>query len=113
MCWSAAPPGRSRPASKRSRGSSSTVQIALVGKYMGVEDSYVSIVEALHHGGIAHRARVEITKVDSEELERLTQEEVDAHLSAFDGIAVCPGFGGRGVEGEGEAIRFARAAGSP
>src|SRR3972149_2843657 len=66
----------------RIRRPSSKVQIALVGKYMGVEDSYVSIVEALHHGGIAHRARVEITKVDSEELERLTQEEGDAHRSA-------------------------------
>ena len=97
----------------RIRRPSSTVQIALVGKYMGVEDSYVSIVEALHHGGIAHRARVEITKVDSEELERLTQEEVDAHLSAFDGIAVCPGFGGRGVEGKVKAIRFAREAKIP
>jgi len=84
------------------------VRIALVGKYMGVADSYVSIVEALRHGGIAHRARVEIVKVDSEELERLTQEEVDAHLSAFDGIAVCPGFGARGVEGKVKAIRFAR-----
>ncbi|MGH2453240.1 MAG: CTP synthase [bacterium] len=84
------------------------VRIALVGKYVGVADTYVSIVEALRHGGIAHRARVEITKVDSEELERLTQEEVDAHLSAFDGIAVCPGFGGRGVEGKVKAIRVAR-----
>ncbi|MBI3975602.1 MAG: CTP synthase, partial [Armatimonadetes bacterium] len=92
----------------RLRHPTATVRIALVGKYMGVEDSYVSIVEALRHGGIAHRARVEITKVDSEELERLTQEEVDAHLSAFDGIAVCPGFGARGVEGKVKAIRFAR-----
>ncbi len=98
---------------ERIRHPSSTVQIALVGKYMGVEDSYVSIVEALHHGGIAHRARVQITKVDSEELERLTQEEVDAHLSAFDGIAVCPGFGARGVEGKVKAIRFAREAKVP
>ncbi len=93
---------------ERIRRPAATVRIALVGKYMGVEDSYVSIVEALHHGGIAHRARVEITKVDSEELERLTQEEVDAHLSGFDGVAVCPGFGARGVEGKVKAIRFAR-----
>ncbi|MDR7427130.1 MAG: CTP synthase [Armatimonadota bacterium] len=93
---------------ERIRRPLATVRIALVGKYMGVEDSYVSIVEALHHGGIAHRARVEIAKVDSEELERLTQEEVDAHLSAFDGVAVCPGFGARGVEGKVKAIRFAR-----
>jgi len=93
---------------ERIRRPAATVRVALVGKYMGVEDSYVSIVEALHHGGIAHRARVEIAKVDSEELERLTQEEVDAHLAGFDGIAVCPGFGARGVEGKVKAIRFAR-----
>jgi CTP synthase len=97
----------------RIRHPASTARIALVGKYMGVEDSYVSIVEALRHGGIAHRARVEIVKVDSEELERLTQEEVDAHLSAFDGIAVCPGFGARGVEGKVKAIRFARESQTP
>ena len=97
----------------RIRHPASTVRIALVGKYMGVEDSYVSIVEALRHGGIAHRARVEIVKVDSEELERLTQEEVDAHLSAFDGIAVCPGFGARGAEGKVKAIRFARESQTP
>ncbi len=85
-----------------------TVRIALVGKYVGVADTYVSIVEALRHGGIAHRAGLQVVKVDSEELERLTQEEVDAHLSGFDGIAVCPGFGARGVEGKVKAIRFAR-----
>jgi CTP synthase len=92
----------------RIRRPTATVRVALVGKYMGVEDSYVSIVEALHHGGIAHRARVEISKVDSEELEKLTAEEVEAHLSAFDGVAICPGFGARGVEGKVKAARFAR-----
>ncbi|HEV8339428.1 MAG TPA: CTP synthase [bacterium] len=93
---------------ERLQAPATTVRIALVGKYVGVADTYVSIVEALRHGGIAHRARVQVTKVDSEELERLTQEEVDAHLSGFDGIAVCPGFGARGVEGKVKAIRFAR-----
>jgi CTP synthase len=97
----------------RVRNPRSTVRVALVGKYMGVADSYVSIVEALHHGGIAHRARVDITKVDSEDLERLTQQEVDAHLAAFDGVLVCPGFGARGVEGKVKAIRFAREAKVP
>ncbi len=86
----------------------SRVRIALVGKYMGVEDSYVSIVEALHHGGIAHRSQVDVVKVDAEELERLTDEAVVAHLDGFDGILVCPGFGARGVEGKVKAIRFAR-----
>ncbi|HEY6103129.1 MAG TPA: CTP synthase [bacterium] len=84
------------------------VRIAVVGKYMGVEDSYVSIVEALRHGGIAHRAEVLITKIDSEVIERWSEEEVAARLREFDGILVCPGFGARGVEGKVKAIRFAR-----
>ncbi|MDR7602471.1 MAG: CTP synthase, partial [Armatimonadota bacterium] len=84
------------------------VRIALVGKYMGVEDSYVSIVEALRHGGIANNAHVEIVKVDAEDLEALPQEEVEDRLRPFDGILVCPGFGSRGVEGKVRAIRYAR-----
>ncbi|MGH2435436.1 MAG: CTP synthase [bacterium] len=84
------------------------VRIALVGKYMGVEDSYVSIVEALRHGGIPFRADVQVTKIDSEELEPLPQEHVAERLAGFDGVLVCPGFGARGVEGKVKAIRFAR-----
>ncbi|HET6947848.1 MAG TPA: CTP synthase [bacterium] len=87
---------------------SARVRIALVGKYMGVEDSYVSIVEALRHGGITHRCEVQITKVDSEGLERWPDEEVNSRLREFDGILVCPGFGARGVEGKVKAIRCAR-----
>jgi CTP synthase len=89
------------------------VRIAVVGKYMGVEDSYVSIIEALRHGGIAHSAEVLITKIDSEVIERWTEEEVAARLRDFDGILVCPGFGARGVEGKVKAIRFAREHGVP
>jgi len=84
------------------------VRIALVGKYLGVEDSYVSIVEALRHGGIAHRCAVDVVKVDSEELERLTDDAIATRLGGFDGILVCPGFGARGVEGKVKAIRYAR-----
>ena len=84
------------------------VRIAVVGKYMGVEDSYVSIVEALRHGGIAHSAEVIVTKVDSESIERWSDDEVAGRLREFDGILVCPGFGARGVEGKVKAIRFAR-----
>ena len=89
------------------------VRIALVGKYMGVEDSYVSIVEALRHGGIAHGCAVEITKVDSEEIERSSQAELEQNLARHHGILVCPGFGARGVEGKVRAIRFAREQGVP
>jgi len=84
------------------------VRIALVGKYMGVEDSYVSIVEALRHGGIAHRCEVVIDKVDSEHLEPLREADVATRLAGVDGILVCPGFGARGVEGKVKAIRYAR-----
>ncbi|TMI75170.1 MAG: CTP synthase [Bacillati bacterium ANGP1] len=84
------------------------VRIALVGKYMGVEDSYVSIVEALRHGGIAHRCEVVIDKVDSEHLEPLPEADVATRLAGVDGILVCPGFGARGVEGKVKAIRYAR-----
>ncbi|HEV8353925.1 MAG TPA: CTP synthase [bacterium] len=86
----------------------SSVRIALVGKYMGVADSYVSIVEALRHGGIPYRAEVQIGKIDAEELEPLTDAEVAGRLAGYDGILVCPGFGARGVEGKVKAIRYAR-----
>jgi len=85
-----------------------TVKIVIVGKYMGNEDSYVSIEEALKHGGIAAGCRVRISKQDSEELERLGDDAVAAKLAPYHGILVCPGFGARGVEGKVKAARFAR-----
>jgi len=84
------------------------VTIALVGKYMGGGDTYVSIVEALHHGGIANRARVRILKVDSEDLERLDDAGIASRLGGCDGVLVAPGFGDRGVEGKVKAIKFCR-----
>ncbi|HXF81949.1 MAG TPA: CTP synthase [bacterium] len=93
---------------ERIKRPSGRVRIALVGKYMGVADSYVSIVEALRHGGIAHRCEVQIAKLDSEELEGLDPTEVAARLRDADGVLVCPGFGARGVEGKVKAIRVAR-----
>jgi len=93
---------------ERLRHPSATVQIVLVGKYMGNEDSYVSIDEALRHGGIAAGCRVLITKQDSEELEQLDDRSVAGRLAGYDGILVCPGFGARGVEGKVKAVRFAR-----
>ncbi len=85
-----------------------SLRIALVGKYMGVADSYVSIVEALRHGGIPYRAEVQVGKIDAEELEPLSDTQVGDRLAGFDGILVCPGFGARGVEGKVKAIRYAR-----
>ncbi len=98
---------------ERIRHPQRSVRIGLIGKYMGVEDSYVSIVEALRHGGIANDSAVEITKVDSEEIERWGDTELAANLASYHGILVCPGFGARGVEGKVRAIRYAREQGVP
>ncbi len=93
---------------ERLRHPTATVRIVLVGKYMGNEDSYVSIDEALRHGGIAAGCQVSITKQDSEELEGFDDAGIAARLAGYDGILVCPGFGARGVEGKVKAARFAR-----
>ena len=98
---------------ERLMNSPDLVEIALVGKYMGNEDSYISIEEALRHGGIATGCRVRIVKQDSEELEALDEAAVATRLGRFDGILVCPGFGARGVEGKVKAAQFARTRGVP
>jgi CTP synthase len=87
-----------------------TTRIAVVGKYIQLQDAYKSIYEALRHGGLANDARVEIKKVDAEQL---THEDAARHLADVDGILVPGGFGYRGIEGKLEAIRFAREQGVP
>lgn len=81
------------------------VEIAMVGKYIQLHDAYLSVVEALKHGGIAAHANVKIRWVDSEEI---TPENVAEKLKGVDGILVPGGFGTRGTEGKIEAIRYAR-----
>jgi CTP synthase len=81
------------------------VEIGIVGKYTGNGDAYISIAEAVKHGGIANDAGVKITFVDSEQL---TDDNVAEHLSGLDGIIVAGGFGGRGIEGKVAAIKYAR-----
>lgn len=81
------------------------VNIALVGKYIQLQDAYISVVEALKHGGIAQHATVNIKWVDSELLNNSNVEEV---LGDMDGILVPGGFGDRGIEGKITAIEFAR-----
>jgi CTP synthase len=78
------------------------VRIGMVGKYVDLTDSYKSLNEALSHGGIAHRLRVQIEYFDSEKLTDASE------LSKMDGILVPHGFGSRGVEGKIKAVRFAR-----
>ncbi len=87
------------------------VNIALVGKYAGLSDSYVSMTEALRHGGAASRTRVCISYMEAEKLEQ--NPECVNDLKAFDGIFVPYGFGPRGTEGKIAAIRFARENGIP
>lgn len=79
--------------------------IAIVGKYVGLRDSYKSLEEALIHGGIANNARVNLHWVDAEDIEA---KGADRFMSEADGILVPGGFGSRGIEGKIEAIRYAR-----
>ena len=81
------------------------VTIALVGKYIQLHDAYLSVAEALKHGGIAVRASVSIRWVDSE---TVTKDNVADVLAGVDGVLVPGGFGSRGVEGKITAIRYAR-----
>ncbi len=81
------------------------VSIAIVGKYVGLKDSYKSLMEALAHGGIANDAKVNLQWVDSEEIE---VHGADNYLSEVDGVLVPGGFGYRGIEGKIEAVRYAR-----
>ncbi len=86
------------------------VKIALVGKYVALHDAYLSVAEALRHGGIANKIDVEIDWVDSE---GITSENVGKRLDGADGILVPGGFGDRGIEGKIQAARYARENGVP
>ncbi len=90
---------------QRAKACADSVEIALVGKYIQLHDSYLSVVEALTHGGIENDVKVNIRWVDSEQL---TDENAGEHLSGIDGILVPGGFGDRGVEGMISAVRYAR-----
>jgi CTP synthase len=81
------------------------VTISIVGKYIGLKDSYKSLTEALTHGGIANDTQVNFNWVDSEEIEAHGPER---YLAESDGVLVPGGFGHRGIEGKIQAIRYAR-----
>jgi CTP synthase len=81
------------------------VKIAVVGKYIGLQDAYKSIYEAITHGGISNQVKVDIKKVDSEDIER---HRVQNFLKDVDAILVPGGFGRRGIEGKIKAIGYAR-----
>ncbi len=89
----------------RAKNPKGTVKIALVGKYVGLHDAYLSVVEALTHGGIENERKVDIQWVDSE---MVTDENASVVLRGCHGVLVPGGFGDRGIEGKISAIRYAR-----
>ena len=89
----------------RAKHPAGSVAIALVGKYVGLHDAYLSVAEALTHGGIENGVSVDIRWVDSE---KVVPETADKLLGDVQGILVPGGFGSRGIEGKIEAIRYAR-----
>ncbi len=81
------------------------VEIAIVGKYVTLKDAYLSVVEAVRHGGIANSARIRMNWIQAEDLEKQSAESL---LASADGILVPGGFGNRGIEGKIKAAQYAR-----
>ena len=81
------------------------VKIAIVGKYVRLEDSYLSVAESLRHAGFANNVKVSIKYIDSE---TVTSENAKEELKDLDGIIVPGGFGNRGIEGKIQTIKYAR-----
>ena len=94
----------------RIHAKSGSVCIAIVGKYVQLQDAYLSVVEALRHGGLFHGRDVEIVWVDAE---TLRPDEIERQLQLADGILVPGGFGIRGIEGKILAVKHARENGIP
>src|ERR1700761_6487294 len=90
---------------ERVRNPEGDVTIAIVGKYTGLKDAYKSLIEALSHGGIANKVKVDVDWIESEVFER---EDPAPFLEHVDGILVPGGFGQRGAEGKIRAAQFAR-----
>jgi CTP synthase len=95
-----------REITERADAASQPVRIAIAGKYVQLEDAYLSVSEALRHSGFLHGGQIEIDWVDTETLD--TEEEAAARLADADGILVPGGFGGRGIEGKIRAVQVAR-----
>ena len=81
------------------------VKIAIVGKYVKLHDAYLSVMEALQHGGYENGCKVKIEWIDSE---TVTKETVHEAFAGCDGMIIPGGFGGRGIEGKIVAARYAR-----
>lgn len=94
------------------KGLEKKVKIALVGKYVELQDSYLSVAEALSHGGLYHNYDVEIKWVQAENLES-EDFDYEKEFSGIQGILIAGGFGDRGVEGKIKAIKYARESKTP
>jgi CTP synthase len=86
----------------------SRTKIGLVGKYVELKDAYKSIAEAIIHAGVANQCKAEVEWIHSEDIEEMTEEEMEQTLGGLNGILVAPGFGSRGIEGKIKTIKFAR-----
>ena len=89
----------------RSIAEDKVVNIAIVGKYVKLEDSYISVMESLYHAGFANHVKVKVHLIDSE---TITSENVAKKLKDMDGVVVPGGFGNRGIEGKIETIKYVR-----
>ncbi len=83
----------------------SHVTVALVGKYVELQDAYKSILESFIHAGAANHCKVKVVPIHSE---YLTEDNVEEKLAGMDGVLIAPGFGERGLEGKIKAVRYAR-----
>lgn len=81
------------------------VNIGLVGKYVELQDSYKSILEAFIHAGAANETKVNVVSIHSEYVD---EKNIADKLRDLDGILVAPGFGERGIEGKIDTVRYAR-----
>ncbi len=95
---------------RRVEDSTKPVRIGLIGKYVDLQDAYLSVVESLKHAGFHHGARIELDWIQAEEVEGLL---ASGRLSSLDGIVIPGGFGPRGIEGKIAAAEFARTNGVP
>ncbi|MGB1449173.1 MAG: CTP synthase [Flavobacteriaceae bacterium] len=82
-----------------------TINIGLIGKYVELQDSYKSILEAIIHAGAVNETKVKVHSIHSEYLD---EKDVAAKLNGLDGVIVAPGFGERGIQGKIEAVRYVR-----
>ncbi len=89
----------------RSIDESKIVNIAIVGKYVQLEDAYISVMESLYHAGFANHVKVKVHLIDSE---TVTKENVASKLKGIDGVVIPGGFGHRGIEGKIETIKYVR-----